>query len=233
MKHLPLLTVVFSLAFAVFILVPPFLDQSFGPYPLMKTADVFDLFTPLLLMPLYWLLFRLDDRTTASPTANLLFVVFASFWVLGQGMHLAANSIGHLLEGVEGTNVFKLTGFYDETLSHYFWHFGVISLSGLLMYRYWRNPIAQGRAVIWPAILAGIIYGFTFFAMVIEGVTVPMGLPFAVLAAAVTLFRGRKHLGQRPVIFFFLTSYSVAVLLFAVWGIWQGGFPEFSEVGII
>jgi hypothetical protein len=148
-------------------------------------------------------------------------------------MHLTANSIGHLLEGMEGSDVFKLTGFYDETLTHYFWHFGVISLSGLLICRQWRNPIVEGKTVTWATILAGIIYGFTFFAMVIEGVTVPMGLPFAILAVIFALLWGRKSPGKQPVLFFFLVGYSIAILLFAVWGIWQGGFPEFSEVGLI
>jgi hypothetical protein len=31
----------------------------------------------------------------------------------------------------------------------------------------------------------------------------------------------------------FFTAYLIAIILFAVWGIWQHGFPEFSEVGLI
>ena len=30
-----------------------------------------------------------------------------------------------------------------------------------------------------------------------------------------------------------LTAYSFSLLLFAVFGLWQGGFPEFSELGWI
>ena len=30
-----------------------------------------------------------------------------------------------------------------------------------------------------------------------------------------------------------LTAYGFSLLLFAVFGIWQGGFPEFSELGWI
>lgn len=232
MKRLSVIALVFSIAFSVFLLSPPFLNNSFGPYPLMKIADVLDLFTPLLLLPLYWLLFRLNGKP-ATISENILFMVFVAFWVLGQGMHLAANSIGHLLEEMESTDAFKLTGFYDETLSHYFWNFGVISLSSLLVYRQWRNPITTEKFVKTPLVLAGIFYGFTFFAMVIEGVTVPMGLPLAILLLIFTFILGRNNFDKKPLLFMFFTAYLIAIILFALWGIWQRGFPEFSEVGFI
>ena len=148
-------------------------------------------------------------------------------------MHLSANSIGHLLEGMEGSDIYRVTTFYDEKLTHYLWHFGVMSLSGLLMYRQWRNNAETGKSTLWPVLLAGIIYGFVFFAMVIEGTTFPMGLPFAILAIVFILIWGRNHLREQPLQVFLLSGYSVAIVLFAVWGIWQGGLPEFSKVGII
>jgi hypothetical protein len=69
--------------------------------------------------------------------------------------------------------------------------------------------------------------------MVIEGATVPLGLPFAALFVIVAMIWGRKELGSRPLVSFFVFGYMVALLLFAVWGIWQGGLPEFSKVGLI
>ena len=232
MKKLSIIVLVFSIAFAIFIMGPPLLGIEFGPYPLMQIADVLDLFTPLVLLPLYWLLFRLDGKP-ATISENLLFMIFIAFWALGQGMRLSANSIGNIMEGMESTDIFKLTHFYDETLSHYLWHFGVISLSGLLIYRQWRNPITTEKPAKVLLVLAGIFYGFTFFAMVIEGVTVPMSLPLGVLLLAVTFILGRKRFNEEPIIFMFFIAYLIATILFAVWGIWQGGFPEFTEVGII
>jgi hypothetical protein len=233
MKRLPVLTIIFSFAFLVFFIGPPFLNQAFGPYPLMKVADFFDLFTPLVLIPLYWLLFRLDGKSAPSPGENLCFVIFAVLWVLGQGMHLAANSIGHYLGGMAGTDVYTLGNFYDEVLSHYIWHFGVVSLSALLIYRQWRNPLAEGPALTWLPVPAGIVYGFTFFALTIEGGTTPLGITFAVLAVIFMLVFGRERLTQRPVLFLFLAGYSLALILFLGWGIYWQGFPEFSQVGII
>jgi hypothetical protein len=144
MKRLSVLILVFSIAFLVFFLGPPFLGQQFVPYPLMKNGDFLDLFTPLILIPLYWSIYRLDGKQSVGLNGSIVFMVFAAFWVLGQGMHLAANSIGHLLDGQEGTEVFRLTNFYDEVLSHYLWHFGIVALSGTLIYRQWKNPLDVG-----------------------------------------------------------------------------------------
>jgi hypothetical protein len=36
-----------------------------------------------------------------------------------------------------------------------------------------------------------------------------------------------------PVVAFFLTAYLLATILFAIWAIYWGGLPEFSEVGLI
>lgn len=232
-RRLSAYTLLFSILFAIFVLGPPFLGFNFSPYPLMKVADVMDLLTPLLVLPFYWLLFRVSAGKTATTTENVVFMVLVAFWALGQGTHLAANSIGHLTEGLTGTDVFRLTAFYDETLSHYLWHFGVIGLSVLLMYRQWKNPFSDSAATYATSIAAGAIYGFTFFAMVIEGATWRMGLPLAVIAAILgAIWIGRRP-ARQPLIVTFLVGYSFALVLFAVWAIWQRGLPEFSKVGFI
>jgi len=55
-SRLSRLILVFSVLFAVFFMGPPLPGVQFGPYPLMKVAELFDLLTPLILIPLYWLL---------------------------------------------------------------------------------------------------------------------------------------------------------------------------------
>jgi hypothetical protein len=86
---------------------------------------------------------------------------------------------------------------------------------------------------MWAVIPGGIIYGFTYFALIIEGATTPLGAPFALLAALFILIRGRKNLGKNPVLAFFLVAYLLAIVLFLGWGIYWHGLPEFSKVGII
>jgi hypothetical protein len=233
MKRLSFLILVFAILFAVFFIGPSLLSQRFSPYPLMKIGDVFDILTPLVLIPLYWLLYRLSEEKKITLSGITLFVVLAALWVEGQAMHLSANSIGHLLEDVKGSDAYNLTLFYDEVLSHYLWHFGVVGLSALLLWRQWHNPFSEERARMWPLILAGVIYGFTFFVIVIEAGTAPLGIPFAILVAVLGWILGRKKMRQQPLLIFFLVGYSIATAFFIGWAIYWSGLPEFSQVGII
>jgi hypothetical protein len=227
------LILVFSVAFAVFFMGPPVLSTQFGLYPLMKLADVFDLLTPLILIPLYWLLYQVGQDKKPSLGEGAAFMLLAALWVQGQGMHLAANSIGHLLEEMTGTAAYILTYFYDETLGHILWHSGVMGLSALLLIRQWRNPFSGERASLGLLLPAGIIHGLTFFVIVIEGGTALLGIPFALIAILAGLIWGRGKLREQPLLLFFLVSYVVAMLFFAGWGIYWGGLPEFSALGFI
>jgi hypothetical protein len=162
-----------------------------------------------------------------------VFFMLAAFWAAGQGMHLSANSISNLMKGMESTDVYKLAHFYDEVLSHYLWHVGIVGLSAFIVFRHWRNPAEEERSPAWPLIVAGVIHGFTFFLIVIEAGTAPLGITFAALMSLWWLIRGRKEMRQRPVATFFFVSYVVATLFFIGWGLYWQGFPQFSEVGII
>jgi len=233
MKRAPALVLVFAIAFLVFFFAPPLLGKPFSPYPLMKIADVFDIFTPLVLLPLYWLLYRLSHNEPLKLPGMIAFFVFAALWAEGQGMHLSANSIAHLLKGMESSDVYKLTYFYDEILGHYLWHLGVVGLSAIIIFRQWQYPFAGEKAPFWPLFLAGIIHGFSFFSIVIEGGTAPLGITFSTLLLLFVLIWGRKRIGQQPLLIFFFISHAIAAILFIGWGIYWHGLPQFSEVGII
>ena len=233
MKRLSIVIMIFTIAFTVFFIGPPFLDIPFAPYPLMKVADVFDVLTALVLLPLYWLLLRMGQPKPIELSGMVIFFIFAALWVQGQGMHLSANSIHHLLGGMETTDIYGLTYFYDEVLSHYIWHIGIMGLSAFIIYRHWRNPYTDEQAPLWPIVLAGLIHGFTMFLIVIEAGTAPLGATFAFLAGLFGLIWGWKRIRQRPVAVFFLISYFVATLFFVGWGIYWQGFPQFSEVGLL
>lgn len=240
MKGLSLLTLVFSILFAVFFLLLVFFRAPFPPYPLMSYQDVLDLLTPLVLIPIYWLLFRYAASGESHRSQETAFMFLAALWVLGQGMHLAANSINNLAEelardgllDITGTEIYTLTYFLDEHLSHTLWHIGILGLAALLIYREWRRP-AGVRPIWWATILAGLIYGFTYFCIFLEGQTVLLGFPFTIAVILLTLFWGRTKLAQQPVISFFFVASLVAAVLFTGWGIYWGGFPQFSEVGLI
>jgi hypothetical protein len=238
--RLSLLTLAFAVLSAVFFLLLTFLRVPFSLYPLMSVQDAADLLTPVVLIPVYWLMFKYAASTEPGPWEEIVFMVLASFWVLGQGMHLSANSINNLAGAlarqreldITGTGIYRLIYFYDEHLGHYLWHIGIVGLAGLLIYREWRHP-AGVPTIWWAAALAGVIYGFTYFCVFLEGQTVPLGLPCAVIVALLTLLGARKRLGLRPLLAFFFISCTVAIVLFAAWGLVWGGFPQFSDVGLI
>ena len=233
MKRLSKLIFVFSVLFAVFIILPGLLSKQFGPYPLLKNGDILDLFTPLVLIPFYWLLFQIGRDKEPGWGEIMVFLILVALWIEGQGMHLAANAIGHLTKGMGGSDIETLTHFLDEVLSHYLWHVGLVGLSALLIYRQWKNPFENERSGTGYVITAGIIHGFNYFLTIVEAATTPLGVPFAVLVVIAALVWGRKELARQPILTFFFVAYLVATLFFLGWGIYWGGLPEFSQVGII
>ncbi len=240
MKRLPLLTLVFAILSAVFFLLLIFFRIPFGLYPLMSYQDALDILTPLVLIPIYWLMFKNASDEGPSKAAEIAFMVLAALWVLGQGMHLSANSVNNLSEGLAKkgvvdilkTDIYTLTYFYDEHLSHVLWHLGAVGLAAVLIYRAWRAPAATA-ATWWVAIVGGIIYGFTSFCFFNEGQTVAIGLPFSAIITLVFLILGRKKLAQSPILAFFFVSYLVTLILLGGWGIYWGHWPQFSEVGLM
>ena len=224
------LILAFATAFTIFIVAPPFLGTSFGAYPLVHWADVLDLATPLVLIPLYWLLFSDSGRIRRGLGLMLTFLVLAALWTEGQGMHLSANSISNLF-APGATAVHTLIHFYDEVLSHYLWHAGMIGLSAVLA----LAPLEKGSVpsrMRWVVISASaVLYGFTYFAAVDEGGTVPMGLPAAIIILFALLITRRRQLRSHNLIAFFFLGYSFAVVLFAIWFLMTGGFPEPSAMG--
>jgi hypothetical protein len=233
MTRLNRLILLFSILFVIFIVGPALLDYPFPPYPLMMISGAFDLLTPLVLIPIYWLLFEIRPDKQPCRRENLIFLVFASLWVLGQGMHLAANSISHLIDPNTNSDLYQLAYFYDEQLSHYLWHAGMIALAVLLLSRQWRNPFTGDRSVKTLPIVAGIIYGFTFFLAANEGGTVIISYPFTLLVVIFGFIWGRKNFDAQPILFFFFIASLVSALFLTGWGLYWGGWPEFSEVGLL
>jgi uncharacterized membrane protein len=235
-KRLSLLTLIFAILSLTFFLLLVFLRVPFTAYPLMNWQDALDILTPLVLIPVYWLMYRGVTNDGRSLASEIVFMIMASFWAMGQGMHLAANSIDNLIgylarDGVidvSGTSLFTLTYFYDEYLSHYLWHIGVVGLAVLLIYESWRRPASE-KTNWWLVVPAGILYGFTAFCFFDEGNTLILGLPFVTIITLLVLVWGRKKLSQQPVLAFFFVACLVAFLLFAVWRLYWGCFPPILD----
>jgi hypothetical protein len=226
----PALIFVFGLSFAFLILVPPLLSQPFPAYPSVHWADVLDLFTPLVLIPLYWLLFTDSGRISRERRDVVWFLILAALWVEGQGMHLAANSIGNLL-GAGTTAVHTLVHYYDEVLSHVLWHAGILALSVLLLVFALRAPPSSARPGWGWIVPAGLLYGITCFLAFVEGGTVALGLPAVVLLITGVIVLLRDRIRTDNLVAFFFIGYAVTLILLAAWGIAWKGFPELTAVG--
>ena len=235
---MPRLTLLFAMLSLFFLVLLVFFRSPFPLYPLMSWQDALGLLTPVALIPVYWAMYRRATARKSGGAADLAFMAFAAVWLLGHGMHLSANSIHNLVDAesqrgrldLAGTDLYRLIYFYDEHLSHPVWYAGILALAGLLIAREASAParIPAGRATVF----AGVLYGFTLFCTFVEGQTVYLGLPFAALATLYTL-RERRTLAQRPLAAFFGVAFLVALLLFAGWGLYWRGFPQFTDVKLI
>lgn len=241
MKRLSLLALIFAFLSLIFFILLVFLRTPFPFYPLMSWQDVLDILTPLVLLPVYWILFKRASDEHPSKVEEIFFIVFSALWAAGQGMHLGANSVNNLAEhlaksggvNILNSTIYDLTYFLDEHLSHYLWHIGVFGLAAVLVYREWKHPTGE-RTVWWATLPAGLIYGFTTFCFTLEGQTLPIGVPFVFLLALVILIGGLRILGERPLRAFFLVSVIVTILLMVVWLIlWGYPPPQISDVGWI
>lgn len=234
MKRLPLLTLIFAVLSTVFFLLLVFLRIPSPLYPLMSIQDTLDLLTPLVLIPIYWLLFTKAAVEPPKKAGQIAFMVLAALWVLGQGMHLAANSINNLSEGLAkkqvldilSSDIYTLTYFYDEYLSHFVWHLGIAGLASLIIYRAWRGT-SETATNWWYAGIGGFIYGLTKFMVFDEGQTAAViGFPFSLILTLVFLIWGRKKLAASPILSFFFISFLVCLLLLAGWFLYWGCFTE-------
>ena len=236
MKKLSALTLVFAVLSNVFFLLLIFLRTPFPLYRLMSWQDAIDILTPLVLIPIYWILYKNVTCNRSSQAGETAFMVMAGFWAAGQGMHLSANSIDNLIGNlaksqvldITASDVFSLTYFYDEHLSHYLWHIGVVGFAALLIYEAWRRPANEPTS--WKLVIpAGVLYGFLLFCIFLEGNTLPMGLPFVSAVVLLVLIGGRSKLAMQPVLAFLFLSCLVAVVLFVGWQLYWGCLPPILE----
>src|SRR5574340_930733 len=147
MKRLSLIALVLAILSAILFLGLVFFRIPFPLYPLMSWQDAVDILTVLILLPLFWVLFKNSASKPASQAEEIVFILFSALWVFGHGMHLSANSIDNLIEGlakkgllnVTGTDVYTLTYFYDETLSHFLRDIGLLGFVALMIYHEWKS----------------------------------------------------------------------------------------------
>jgi len=194
--------------------------------PGVTTGDLVDLLTPVLLILLYAMVLR---GLPGARGPRRLFALGGFGLLLGHGIHVAANSIHDAITRAQVMDPAGLVNWWDERVSHFMIHGSKVAM--------WIGLTAlenrgAGTTSRWSPflVLGAVAYGFITFSEGVEGQTVALLLPFAVLFLAWSLGRGRPY---APVRLFYTLAAGLACLLFAYWGIAHHGFPEFSQVGLI
>ena len=225
------LAILVGAAYLVFVVGPPLLAAPVEFFPSLRTGDLLDLVTPLVVIPLAGLLFIAGSRQPPTRPAILAFVVVSVVWVQGQAIHLAANAIGHHIPA-DGSLLSALVTYLDEDLSHQMWHGAVIAIAAMTMYRAASGPPSRVPArTVAAVIVGGALFGLTYVLMVVEGRTAGFALPVAAAMAIVGLATLRAGILARPALGFYVVGFVVALGLAVVWASlneWQ--LVEFSEV---
>lgn len=228
--------------YAFFHIMPAFLN--FEIENRLMLADVFDVLTPFVMVFLVYKICRIllpvagrNSNSSLKSGAIVILILGAITFVEGHGMHLSANAIARHLTPTSDSPLFALDYFFDEILGHILWDGGIMILSlGVLVIAFNANKDRASNPRMVLTVSASLLYGFTYFCNGVEGQTVVFTLPLALIIPLVIFWLGRRrqiHLLKNPVLCFYFLAYILALCLFMFWGIWQKGFPEFSELGWI
>jgi len=155
----------------------------------------------------------------APPRALLAAFVGAILYVDGHGIHLSANSIGN--EPVSG-RARDVAHFWDERFGHVWWHLGWLMLVGAICLAEPGQRVALSRRRT-----AAIVFflGATLFTNTVEG-----GDWWLELAGTI-VFCTWAASARRPLLVAFAGAFAFGAALIGIWAIWQGGEPQFSQLG--
>jgi hypothetical protein len=178
-----------------------------------RWADWIDLVVPFLVLGA-----AAATLAAAGPGRRewVLLGVCGVLYTQGHGIHLAANSIAN----VEPSDVVHL---WDETVGHWIWYVGLAGIVGTLALAVADVPSSRNA---WSVALA-LAYGATMFTNSIEGGTVALGF----VTSVVFIAWGWRRRGRLPELL--VPAYGLALACLIGWGLYWGGFPQFSELGWI
>ena len=175
-----------------------------------RVADQVDLLTPYaVLLPAAVALWR----NGSGPRWWVAFGIGAVTYVEGHGIHLSANSIAN-------ASASPAAHLWDEVIGHYVWYAGAAVVAACLVRVLADNPT---RGSI-PSYALAVLVGVTHATNSLEGGTAALGLGVA-LTLVVASVRSR---GRLPHV---VLAYGLATVMLVGYGLWQGGFPQPSELG--
>lgn len=219
--ELPRALLAYAVALTIFLLVPPTLKATVGPPRGFTLQEAAHLFTPVVVIPLAWLV--LDRAGGLRGRTLVAFLIIGAVWVEGQGLHLGTNAIGDVFPSGPARDAFYATDagdldhWLDEVLSHWMWHLAWAALSVLMLWTATRPSVAQPRPVRGAmTVLAGLLHGITFFFVTAEGATTALGIPLSIVLlgwGGRQLRRGSAH----PIVWFLVVASATTVLADLGW----------------
>lgn len=215
----------------LFVGCPLLFDTPFSPFPLLHGADLIEFATPFVIVPAYWWLFEGAGAAPPGRRQILIFVLLTTLWIIGIGVHVAGNSIQHLMGAEAGSSAYELARFFHKPLSHYVQSIALMGLSTALIYRE-RVQGTNVRQALRLEGVAAILYGFAFFCLNVSGKIAPLGMIYSVALVGYGMKDAAK-LRARPMLAFFLMAQALYLALCIGWGSFWRGMPNFSETGFI
>ena len=209
-------------------------------------GDSLDFLTPLVVIPLAYLLFYHARRMLRSSNdlgreqslwAKIILGFGFLLYVDGHGLHLSSNSIARILQNMRGSELFNATYLFDEIISHFMWDAGMFLISiGLMLIALRLSFESLSKSSLAFILIGATFYGFNFTVNGIEGQTVILTFPAAFVGSLLSFilyWKARRKGLYNPVYIFFAIAYFLSAVLFAYWGLTRSGFPQFSELGLI
>jgi hypothetical protein len=229
----------FVVGYALVDLLPVILPAT----PVFNGLALKDLADALLIFFLIVLYVELGLRAKIFRSLRLRAVYIFSLLLMVQGhaVHFAANAITGVSKRSDAG--WTLADFLDEHWGHVELHVAFIFLAAIFI-GCSRSADAEGYEPVLSrtekAGLALVIltYGILLAGDAVEGQTVPLMLPCAIVLSAWGLSPYIRGLGKpgaaAPVSLyrrFFATSFAITVITLVIYGLITGGFPELSTLG--
>ena len=179
----------------------------------VRYEDFVDLLTPFVVLgPALTVLARRSVGRGAWAAALLGSAMF----VQGHGLHLSANSISY------ASGFDPPAYLWDEVVGHHLWFAGLTIVVVVVAEAVRTSPMPIRP----PACVLACLVGITWGVNVVEGGTVPFG---ASLATGLAVYGWRTR-GEGTGSLLVL-AFGVSLVLVAAYGVWQGGYPQPSQLG--
>jgi hypothetical protein len=179
----------------------------------VRYEDFVDLLTPFVVLgPALAVLAhqRVGRRAWAAALLG------SAMFVQGHGLHLSANSISY------ASGIDPPAYLWDEVVGHHLW-FGGLTVVVVVVAESVRSSPLPVRP---PSCLLACLVGITWGVNVVEGGTVPFG---TALAAGLAVYGWRSRTGGTGNLL--ALAFGLSLVLVGAYGVWQGGYPQPSELG--